>query len=1170
MTRKNANTGNGRRIGRLARYALTLGFLAAPFQCSFAQVTLNMTNTTLKAVVGKIHSQTKTKFFYNDELVKTRIKHVKVSNVSLENALDVTLRGTDVTYSIDDGMVYLRRKPVPSGKGKKGQTPDGGERKKEKSKITGRVLDENGEPMIGVVVAVKGSDEKAVTDIDGNYSIVTDVDKPVLSMTYIGYRQQELATRGHNVVNATMLEDQQSLNEVVVTALGIKREKKLLGYAVQDLKADQLNTTGDASVTNALEGKVAGLQMNTSSTGLGGSTKITIRGNSSLTDDNQPLWIVDGVPFTDNQSSGATAYGGYDRGGTSFDINPEDIESISVLKGANAAALYGSRAGNGVILVTTKKGSRRQGFGVDYNGTFTWSQVAETIKMQKKYGQGNQGKVIYVTDDDGNRAITGELSYGPELDGHMEPNYLGENIAYKYYGDKLKDYFNTGFSQFHTVSLGSSTDKSHFRYSLGYNDNKGLFQNETLNKLTMDLNAGATVNKYLSLDGKVSISRTKAKNRPYTGLSGEVAQLLLIPGNVRLSDLKNYSSDSRLHVNWFGPDQHYSNPYYVRHQRQNSDERFRGFGYFSANLDLASWLKVQARYAFDYYRTAIRVTDLSLGDQAIDTDGTGWAGKLTLDNMLRQEENHFEQNVSLNFMGDTDFTDKLRFGYTLGGNLMRQKYDLFGATVQNMLEKDNWIFNTGANLVSGSETGHRRVMYSAYGSAQLAWDEWVSLDLTARNDWSSTLPSGNRSFFYPSASVSYVFSDFMRKMHKPLPSWVTFAKLRLSAAQVGKDPEPYNLYNELQFEFVNGVRTPVQQTIKKNGNLKPEIQTSYEVGLDMKFLENRLGFDFTWYHTSTKNQAMLVDASAPWSQQWINAGKVNNTGVELMLYGTPVKTRDWQVNLTLNMAHNKSTAAELAQGVDRIYFSGDGNMPVKVGAVKGGKLGDIYANNLMKRDGQGRIVVDSRGLPQPETGNGNLEQYILSHPIGNIQPDLLMSFTPTITYKGIGLTAMFDMKFGGDIVSVSEGMATLVGTSARTEYRGEFKELNGVSDYYMVVPGVKADGSANDLPVSAQSYYSTIGLYGSQQGYAEEFVHDASYIKLKELSLGYSFPQSFLKRTPFTRLKLSFVARNLCFLLKHTPGNPSGGYDTTMFSQALDFAAVPYTRSFGFSVGIGF
>lgn len=1151
--------------GTLAKCALTLGFLVAPLQWSFAQVTLNMQNTTLKAVVSKIKSQTKTKFFYSDELVKTRIKTVKVNNVSLQQALEATLRNTNVTFSIDDGMVYLRRKPTPDPTDEKKN-----QQTKQKSKITGRVLDNNGEPMIGVLVSVKGSDEKAVTDIDGNYTLVTDTDKPVLSMTYIGYKQQELATRGQSVVNATMYEDSQALNEVVVTALGIKREKKLLGYAVQDIKADALNSTGDASVTNALEGKVAGLQMNTSSTGLGGSTKITIRGNSSFTDDNQPLWIVDGVPFTDNQSSDASAYGGYDRGGTSFDINPEDIESISVLKGANAAALYGSRAGNGVILVTTKKGKRGQGFGVDYNGTFTWSQVAETIKMQKRYGQGNQGKTIYVTDEDGNRTLTGELAFGPELDGHLEPNYQGIETPYKYYGDKLKDYFNTGFSQFHTVSVGSANDKGHFRYSLGYNTNDGLFRNETLDKLTMDLNAGTIVNKYLSIDGKVSISRTKAKNRPLTGLSGEVAQLLLIPGNVNLADLENFSTDTRLHTNWFGPDQHYSNPYYVRHQRQNSDERFRGFGYFSANLDLAAWLKFQTRYSFDYYRTRIKTSDLSLGDQAIDTDGIGWQSKLTLDNMSRQEENHFEQNLQFMFMGDTDFTDKLRFGYTLGSNIMRQKYELFGATVTNMLEKDNWIFNTGANLTNGSETGHRRVMYSAYGSAQLAWDEWISLDITARNDWSSTLPSGNRSFFYPSASISYVFSDFMRKIKKPLPAWVTFAKLRLSAAQVGKDPEPYNLYNDLQFTFINGVRTPVQQTIKKNSNLKPEIQTSYEVGLDMKFLENRLGFDFTWYRTSTKNQAMLVDASAPWSQQWINAGRVNNTGVEFMLYGTPIKTRDLQMDLTLNMAHNKSVAAELADGVNRIYFNGDGNMPVKVGAVKGGKLGDIYANNLMKRDAAGNIVVDSRGLPQPETGNGNLEQYILSHPIGNTQPDLLMSVTPNITYKGISLTAMFDMKFGGDIVSVSEGMATSVGTSERTNYRGTYQTINGVSDYYMIVPGVKADGTPNDIPVSAQAYYSTIGLYGSQQGYAEDFVHDASYIKLKELSLGYSFPQSMLKKTPFTKLKLSFVARNLCFLMKHTPGNPSGGYDTTMFSQALDFAAVPYTRSYGFSLGLSF
>ena len=546
---------------------------------------------------------------------------------------------------------------------------------------------------------------------------------------------------------------------------------------------------------------------------------------------------------------------------------------------------------------------------------------------------------------------------------------------------------------------------------------------------------------------------------------------------------------------------------------------------------------------------------------------------VTDDNMSRSEENNFEHNISFLFLGDNQLTKDLRLGYNLGANIMYQKYEILGASTRNMLEKDNWIFNTGYQLTNAQENGHERSMYSVFGSLQLAFREYLSLDLTARNDWSSTLPKDNRSFFYPSASVSYIFSDFMRSIKHPLPQWVTFAKTRLSFAQVGKDPEPYNLYNTRTYTYENGIRIPVPQTIKKNSNLKPEIKSSFEWGLEMKFLENRLGFDFTYYYTKTKNQAMLVDASAPWTQQWVNAGKITNKGIELMLYGTPVKTKDLTFDLTMNLSKNISRVDELANGVDHIYFSGDSNMPVKVGAKSGGKLGDIYANNLIKRDANGQMVIGDNGLPMPVTSadaGGNLEQYLLDHPIGNIEPKLLMSITPNLNYKGVSLTAMFDMRFGGDVVSVSEGMATSVGTSERTAYRGEYKTVNGVSDYYMVVPGVTADGQPNSKEVSAQTYYSNIGLYKSQKGYAEMFIHSASYIKLKELALGYSLPKACLKKTPLTNVKFSFVARNLCFLLKHTPGNPDGGYDTSMFSQALDFAAVPYTRTFGFSVNVGF
>ena len=1135
----------------------------APIGESKAQVTLKTPNTTLEVVIKKIQKQMNLRFFYDDSLAKVMVNNIDVKDEKVQNVLNQLLKGKGISFKVEDNVVYLRKENAPVAKEKATDS---------KRKITGKVLDEAQQPMIGVTVAVKGSTTRAVTDIDGNYQLQTSETAPVLQFSYLGYKTKEVKASGKDAITTTMDVDSKALDEVVVTALGVKRDKKMLGYSVQDIKSDALNTTGDPSVVGALSGKVAGLQMNTASTGLGGSTKITIRGNSSLTDNNQPLWIVDGVPFSDNNTSNASAYGGYDRGGTSLDINPDDIESISVLKGPNAAALYGSRAGNGVILVTTKKGANKSGFGVSYNGNFTWSSVSQAIKMQNRFGQGSNGAVNYKRNASGDiEGLNGELSFGPELDGHEEYNWYGTKSPYQYTGDKLRDYFKTGFSQFHTVALGNNSEKGHYRLSIGYNDNKGLFKNETLDKLSIDLNAGTVVNKYLSLDGKISLSHMKACNRPLLGLNGEVAQLLLIPGNVSLRSLEeNQSSETQIHRNWFGPNQHYSNPYYVRHRYKNSDERWRAFGYYGANINLLDNLKLNAKYSFDYYRTRLQTSDLSLADQAISTGTSTWQEKITTDGMQRGEENHFEHNIQMLLLGNNQLTPKLRVDYSLGGNVMYQKYELFQGGVQNMLNKDVWVYNTGGKLVSGGDNGFNRAMYSVFASAQLAYSEYLSLDLTARNDWSSTLPKGQNSFFYPSASISFMFSDFMKSIDKPLPSWVTFAKIRTSLAQVGKDPSPYNLYNTRKFEFESGIRKPVVNTIKMNDMLKPEIKTSYELGLDMKFLNNRLGFDFTYYYSVTRNQSMLVDAAAPWSQQWVNAGKILNRGVEMMVYTTPIQTKDLTFNLNMNFAHNRSIVKELAPGVQRIYFNGDNNMPVRVGAVVGGKLGDIYANNLMKRNDAGQVIVNAQGLPQPATGNGNLEQYLLSNPIGNIQPDLLMSVTPSLTFKGISLTAMFDMRFGGSIMSVSEGMATSVGTSERTLNRGEYKEISGVKDYYMVVPGVKEDGSINDIPVSAQAYYSTIGIYKSQKGYAEEFIHSASYIKLKELSLGYSFPQRMLKKTPFTALKLSFVARNLCFLMKHTPGNPDGGYDTTMFSQALDFAAVPYTRTFGFSINVGF
>lgn len=1127
------------RSSKLLRALLILLLMAVPLQWASAQLNLNISSSTLGAVIKQIQSQSNYQFFYNDQLSSLPVEAVKAQNASLENVLNQALKGTDISYKVEDNIVYLSEK-AKTPQDNPQQDP-GKERK-----VSGQIIDETGEPLIGVNVLVKGTTNGVITDLDGNYTLTVSGADPVIQFSYIGYMPQEITVKDQSVINLTLHSDTQVIDEVVVTALGIKREKKMLGYSVQEIKSDQLNQTGDPSVTSALQGKVAGLQMNTASTGLGGSTKITIRGNSSLSDNNQPLWIVDGVPFSDNSTSDASFYGGVDRGGASLDINPDDIESISVLKGPNAAALYGSRAGNGVILVTTKKGSQKTGFGVRYSGNFTWTNVAETLEQQDRYGQGQinaNGGADYTTETAG--------SWGPVLDGSPRKAWNGETYAYSKYGNKMKDYFDTGFSQNHNVSVSNGTDHSHFRASFGAANSKGVFPNEKLSRVNIDLNAGTELNKYFSMDGKISLSRTKATDRPEYGTYGAINQLMGIPHNVRLDDLKNYSTDNAVHTNWYGPTAGIRNPYYVLNQRHNEDERWRAFGYYGAKINFTDWLHLSAKYAFDYYRTRVQNTN---GGDGIQKESVPSAIKD--DKMDRSEENFFESNAEFILIGDRRLTDNFRLGFNVGANFMYQKFETLGAGVGNMLDKGTWMFNTANLLRTVSESGKERAMNSVFGSVQLAWKEYLSLDITARNDWSSTLPKQNNSFFYPSANLSFVISDFVRSLDKDLPSWITFAKLRLSAAQVGKDTEPYQLLNTYAYSFDNGVLIPKKDNVKMNDQLKPEIATSYEAGLDMKFLNNRLGFDFTYYYSKTKNQIMKVPAAAPWSGgQWVNAGLISNQGVELMIYSKIVQTKDFTFDLNLNMAHNVSKVKELAPeaNVNYMFFNGDTNFPISVGARAGEKLGEIYANRLYQRDESGNIIVGANGLPM--TINDEAER--VANPIGNIQPKLTMSVSPSFTYKGFTLSAMFDMKFGGDILSYSEMVSTSSGLSKRTMDRGE------ADNYMMVFPGVTENGQPNTTRITANQYYGALQ--------AEDFLYDASFIKLKELSFGYSFPQSMLKKTPLNSFNISFVARNLCYLLKHTPGtSPEGGYDTSMFSQAIDYAALPFTRTFGLSVSLGF
>lgn len=1000
--------------------------------------------------------------------------------------------------------------------------------------VSGTVKDKNGEPLIGVSVVEKGTTNGMITDLDGNFGLSVSSPEAVLEFSYVGYNPVSVKVGDRTFFAIEMGESTQNLDEVVVTALGIKREKKMLGYAVQDIKADKLNTTGDPSVIGALSGKVAGLQMNTAGTGLSGSTKITLRGNSSLTDNNQPLWVVDGVPFSDNSSSDASLFGGVDRGGSAVDINPEDIESISVLKGPNAAALYGSRAGNGVILITTKRGVKEKGFGVTYSGNFTWTSVASSLEQQTTYGQGKGG----VFDPNVFE------SFGAPLDGHTYTGWLGQELQYKDYGNKFDQYFNTGFTQTHNVAVGKAEENYNYRASFGSTESQGLFDGEGLSKINIDLKAGMKMNKYLSMDSKISLSRTKATDRPQYGKGGEVYQLLYIPRNIPLNDLKTFRSDTQRHIYYVNPTLQELNPYYINYQYSNMDERWRAFGYYTVKIDFTPWLYATGKYSFDYYDTSI--------EEQNRTNGIDDQSKESYKSM---EQRYYEHNIEGMILGHNTFAERFRLGYSLGGNIMYQRTSGLTGYSENMAKEGIWYHNSALGKNTAEQTFTERETRSVFGTLQFAWDEWIALDLTARNDWSSTLPKNNCSYFYPSANLSWVFSDMMRRYDMGLPSWITFGKLRLSAAQVGKDTDPYVLYNYLTYtQGVNGPEISYPK-IKANPDLKPEISSAYEAGLDMKFFNNRLGFDFTYYRSLTKNQIMTVPMAGEFSSKYINAGEILNEGVELMLYTTPVKTKDFEFNLDMSLAHNNTTVVKLHDDAKYISFNfKNENMLVDVGAEEGGRLGNIYANTFYARNENGDLILRN-GMPMIKS-NSSAERKC----IGNIQPDLLMSITPSFSYKGFFLSAMLDMRFGGDIVSVSEAIATRYGTAKRTEYR----PATGI-----ILDGIdEATGLKNTVAVPAEDYYRSIG---GDNAPAEEFVYDASYIKFKELSIGYSFPSKWLQKIHISNLRLAFVGRNLCYLLKHTPGtSPEGGYDTTMFSQAIDYTAVPYTRTFGFSINVGF
>jgi len=1009
-------------------------------------------------------------------------------------------------------------------------------------KATGTVVDAYG-PVVGASVLVKGTTNGNITDLDGNFTLEGVNNGDIIVISYIGYVTQEIPFTGQPI-NVTLAEDSEQLEEVVVTALGIKRSEKSLGYAMQQVGGEDLVQAREPNIANALSGKVSGVQVIRSSNGPGGSSKIQLRGSNSITGTNQPLIVVDGVPM--DNFTGADNSDFYnpstDMGNGLSDINPEDIESMSVLKGASAAALYGSRAGSGVILITTKKGRENPGLGI----TISSSVSAETIfmkpEMQMRWGQGDNG--VY--------SATSGNSWGPEITGQTYTRWDGtEGIMQAY--DNVDNFFRTGVNATESISFSQMYGKTAIYSSLNRMDDFSKIPGAELNRTNIMLRASSTFGKddKWSFDGKVQYIKTAATNRPMTGNNDSNAfrTIYQLPASLDIRDFEN-SIDANEQMVWYSTSG--VNPYWLKDYKLNNDTRNRFLINASLKYQFTDWLNAEIRGGTDMYYTEI-VNKQYAGSTLNDGNST----------YSLEEQRFYENNFSFLVTATKDnLFDKWGGTVTFGGNLMSRKSTGLSNSANPLIVPNLFtISNASSTNISRSESFSRKKINSLYGTLGINYDGWAFFDATFRNDWTSTLSEEHRSFFYPSVSLAWVISDMVNKNYSGMPEWFTYAKVRASFAQVGNDMDPYQLYNyyTVGSDDLDGSTTAEAGTTLFDANVKNELINSWEAGVELKFFNNRFGIDFAWYKTNAKNQLLRIPLNnlSGYSNRIVNAGDIQNTGVELMLNATPVQTASgftWDTNI--NFSRNRNTINELVEGVERYVLGSYDN--VQVYAVSGGNYGEIWGTKFQRVTDKssphyGKLLLTSGGLPQ---GTSDIEK------IGDQQADCLVGWNNTLSYKNWAFSFQIDGRFGGDIFSSTNQILQASGRAGVTEDRTP-----------MVVEGVIADGNGgyieNTQEVTSQQYWEAVA--GGNTGISEANLYSATNIRLRNVALSYSFPKSMLSKTPFQQVKMGVSVNNVWMIYSDMNGlDPESVFVTTSNATGLENVASPTSRSYLFNVTLGF
>lgn len=996
--------------------------------------------------------------------------------------------------------------------------------------VTGRVTGEDGLGIPGASVLEKGTTNGTVTNLDGDYTLRVG-NNATLVFSFMGYTSQEVALQGRSSVNVTLQISMLAVDEVVVTALGISRERKSLGFAMQELKGDILVEARESNIANALSGKVSGLQVVRSSNGPAGSSKIVLRGYSSLTGDNQPLIVVDGIPIDNFTGASNNDYWNpsTDMGNGLGDINPEDIESMSVLKGASAAALYGSRAGNGVILITTKSGRKRDGLGITVSSSIGVESIFTNPRMQNLFGQGSNN----VFDDRSNS------SWGPERETF----------------DNVGNYFGLGHNLNNNISFQQQFDNTSVYTSFTRMNDESIIPGAKLDRTNLLARAVSHFgeNKKWTIDTKIQYINSNATNRPLLGVnySNTFYTMYLLPRSMDIRNYKNPVNDLGQMV-WYGGSNQI-NPYWMSKYSLNMDSRDRFIFHGSVKYQFTSWLNAEVRAGSDMYTTNTE-SKLYAGSP-LSASGRYSMGKQT----------HFENNYSTLIMASQDnLVGKFGGAVTLGGNLMEQQSSGISGSSGELEVPNLFALNNGKNNPSVGESFRHKKINSVYGTMQINYDGYLFLDGTFRNDWSSSLHSSNRSYFYPSVNLAWVVSDMISK-NAELPWWYSFGKIRASYAEVGNDLSPYELYNTYWIG-----KDPLGNTTAGLGNVlydssvRSELIRSLEAGLEARFLNNRLGFDFAWYKSNATRQLinLPMDPMSGYSSRKINAGNIQNTGIELEVNGVvlPGTNNGLRWDVQFNYSFNRNTIEELADEVEQYQIGGFDDL--RILAEVGGNYGEIYGTSFRRVTDEsspyfGQMLLDANGLPQFNTERVKL---------GNQQPRALMGITNTLSYKGLSLSFLIDGRFGGEIFSGTNRAMQFYGTSNVTVVDGKREN--------MVVPGVIAEGTnlvVNTKSVTPQQYWERVSAGSGNMGIVEANIYDATNVRLRTIQLNYDLPKKLLNNMPLTRARFGVSANNVWLITSHLNGvDPESVYATGTNAVGFENAAPPTSRTFLFNVTLGF